>query len=114
MATLTVQESKYDTPVQPSLVAAAAGGDEFDNDGKTWLRVDNGGAPDVNVTINSQKNCNFGFDHDSGPHTVPSGETRIIGPFNTDRFNDSNGRCQVTYDDVTSVTVAVIKLGAAT
>lgn len=112
MATLTVQESKFDTPVQPNLVSAAAGGDEFDNDGSTFFRVDNGDTSGKNVTFNSQKNCNFGFDHDSGPHTVPAGETRVFGPFNTDRFNDSNGRVQVTYDDVTSVTVAVIKLGA--
>lgn len=112
MATLTVQESKYDTPVNPNYVAADAGGDEFDNNGNMLLLVKNGDASDKNVTINSQKNCNFGFDHDSGPHTVPAGEERTIGPFNSARFNNSSGRVEVSYDDVTSVTVAVIELGS--
>lgn len=92
----------------PAFVAASAGGDEFANDGKTYLEVQNTSAGAINVTINSQKVCDQGVDHDQVV-AVAAGARRIIGPFPTDRWNDSNGRVQVTYSAAAGVNVRAFK-----
>lgn len=108
MAVLSVQEITTDG-LNPLLVAADPAGDEFPNDGKTFFRVDNGSAAGITVTFNSQKPCNYGFDHDVQV-SVPAGESMLVGPFEPNRFNNSNGRVEVSYSDATSVTVAAIKI----
>lgn len=87
--------------------AAAAGGDEFLNSGKEFLHVRNGSAAAITVTANSIAKCDQGFDHDK-TETVPAGEDRMIGPFATARYNNANGRVEVTYSAVTTVTVALL------
>lgn len=108
MAELTVQIIAR-TGLEPTFAAAAAGGDTFVNDGRTFLWVKNADVDAMNVTINSLDNCDQGFDHDPAVE-VTNAEERLIGPFPTGRFNDSSGQVSVTYDDETSVTVAVVKL----
>lgn len=109
MADLTVQDIPADgTGLVVTYAAAAAGGDAFVNDGRTRLRVKNAGAGSINVTINSQRACNQGFDHDEVA-AVAAAEERELGPFDTGRFNDSTGKVQLTYSGVTSVTVAAVK-----
>lgn len=109
MATLTVYQTDLDG-VTPTYVAANAGGDEFANDGRTMLHVKNGDGSPHTVTVNSRVNCNQGYDHDSVT-TVSAGGEAMIGPFNLTRFNDqSTGRASITYDGVTSVTIAAIKV----
>lgn len=97
------------TGMAPVYVAAGAAGDEFANTGRVFLHVKNSGASSINVTINSQTPCSYGFDHDVVV-AVPNGEDRMIGPFPKTRFDDANGKVQVSYSDVTSVTVAAIEL----
>ncbi len=108
MADLTVQQISH-SGLNPSFGAAAGGGDQFTNSGKTYLHVKNGGGSAITVTVNSQSNCSFGFDHDVQVSVPASGE-RIIGPFAKSRFDDANGKVQVTYSGVTSVTVAAIEM----
>lgn len=108
MAQLTVQDIVL-AGLAPTYVAAAAGGNNFINDGRTFLHVKNGGASSINVTIDSVVQCNQGFDHDITV-AVPNGGERMIGPFNPDRFNNSIGRVSVTYSAVTTVTVAALHL----
>lgn len=100
MAVLTVKQISL-TGLNPAPAAAAAGGDSFANNGKTYLYVNNGGGGQITATIDAVSNCNFGFDHDAAV-AVPAGETRLIGPFPTNRFGPT---CGVTYSGVTSVTV---------
>lgn len=107
MATLTVQTPSL-TGLDPTLTAASGGGDEFVNDGATVLHVKNGGGGSINVTVDSQTPCSQGFDHDVVV-AVPAGAERLIGPFPQARFNDANGKAQVAYSGVTSVTVAARK-----
>lgn len=107
MATLTLIQAIL-AGVVLNRVAAAGGGDEFINDGATRLHVKNDGAGSINVTVNSQAQCNHGFDHDLVV-AVAAGAEKIIGPFPTSRFNDANGKVQVAYSDATSVTVAAVK-----
>lgn len=106
MAVLTIQRASL-AGLAPVFTVASVGGDTFANDGKTVLYVKNGSESGITVTVNSQKPCNYGFDHDLQV-AVPGGKECIIGPFKADRFNNVSGQVTVTYSAVASVTVAVI------
>jgi len=108
LATLT----KYIVDIdggKPSFVAAAVDGDDFVNSGNDFLIVKNGGGSSINVTIDSVTFCSYGFDHNL-TIAVAAGEESWIGSFPKARFNDENGKVNVSYSDVTSVTVAVVEL----
>lgn len=108
MAQLTVQ--KLGTAgVSPTFAAADAAGDKFANNGRQFLVVKNGGAAAITVTVNSQRQCDQGFDHDITVNVAAAGE-KWIGPFEPNRFNDGNGNVNVAYSAVTSVTVAAVSL----
>lgn len=109
MTALTVQDIAL-TGLAPSYVAADATGNYFTNNtGRTFLHVKNGGAAAINVTVDSQQLCSFGYDHNVVV-SVPAGGERMIGPFVTTRWNDANGRVNVSYSAVTSVTVAAFQI----
>jgi hypothetical protein len=109
MAALTVQKAVL-TGVAPTFVAAAGGGDTFVNDGETYLEVKNAGGSGITVTVSAQSACNQGTLHDSVTTVPATTGDRVIGPFNTTRFNNSAGSCSITYSGVTSVTVAVVSV----
>jgi hypothetical protein len=115
MATLNVQAISHGLVagtyggLSPSLGAAAAGGDVFFNDGRTFLRVKNADSGAHVVTINSIFNCNQGHDHNVAV-SVPAAEERWIGPFSPQQFNDANDLVAVTYDGITAVTVGAFRL----
>ncbi len=94
-------------------VAAAAGGDEFLNNGKMMLKVVNGGGSACVVTITAQNACDQGVLHDGGG-SVAAGTEELFGPFNVKQYNDGDQMVAVGYDQVTTVTVAVIELPEAT
>lgn len=106
MAKLTVQNASLNG-LDPDFENAAAGGDTFENDGSTVLHVKNGGGASIDVTVNSETKCNFGFDHDVTV-SVPAGGERIIGPFPRNRFGSPTS---ISYSDVTSVTIAALSHG---
>jgi hypothetical protein len=108
MAVLTVQDVVLGG-TEVTFAAAAAGGDSFPNDGRTWFRVKNGGGADRTVTVNSQRACDQGFDHDQAV-VVTAGEERDIGPFPTERFNDTSARVVATYSSESGLTVAALRL----
>jgi len=111
MATLTVQDAAVGG-LNASYTAAAGGGDDFANNGLVLLHVVNGGGGSINVVVDDPNSPNPGSATQFNPDVtvaVPAGEDRFIGPFPTFRFNDANGRVNVTYSGVTSVTVAAIR-----
>lgn len=108
MAELVVQEVLL-TGLEPAYVAAAAGGDYFANDGKTLLEARNASGGNITVTVASQKTCDQGATHNAAVVVPLTTGQRMIGPFNRTRFNDANGRVQITYSGVTSLTVAAIR-----
>jgi len=110
MAALTVQNIVLGTSLTPSFDATAAGGDTFVNNGSTFLYVRNSTGGSIDVTVDSQVNCNQGYDHDDVT-SVPDGSEEMIGPFAQNRFNDSDGAASVSYS-ATGATIAVISLGA--
>lgn len=106
MATLTVQQITR-TGAETTFVAADVAGDTFANEGsRTFLEVNNASGGNRVVTIDSVKNCDQGFDHNIVV-TIPTLEIWKIGPFGVDRFGANP---TVTYDAVTSTTVAVVRI----
>lgn len=109
MGALTIEAVDLDG-LKPTYVAAAVGlADTMQNDGHTVLHVKNGGASPCVVTINSLANCSQGADHDEGG-TVPAGEDWFFGPFPRSRFSDPSNDVGIAYDQVSSVTVAALKV----
>lgn len=109
MATLTVTTATSSGILKPALVTAAVGGDQFSNNGRTYLEITNGGASPITVTVASQRACDQGTAHNV-TNSVTNATTEIMGPFDPGRFNDASGMVQVTYSAVTSVTVGAFAL----
>lgn len=114
MATLTVQSIDLTTGLAPTYAAAAAGGDEYANDGKTYLHVKNGGGSSITVTVTPTASATddpqFGrIIPAARAFTVANGAERILPFFAQGGYNNANGRVAVTYSGVTSVTVAAIQ-----
>ncbi len=113
MATLTVQDMLLVATADQTAVAAAAGGDAFENtDERVFFRAINGSGGAITITIDAPTPCNHGFTHDVAG-AVAAGETWDFGPFDKERFNDANGLIQVTYSTEVSLTVAAIRLPVA-
>lgn len=110
MATLTKQTIDRDG-LKPSYSAAASGGDQWANGGRDMIHVKNGDTASHTVTVASQlSSFPQGASKSDVAVSVPAGEERFIGPFAKGAFNDSAGNTQITYDAVTSVTIAVMEL----
>lgn len=110
MSTLSVQVivAALAAGLEPSYAGCAVGGDEVVNDGRIFLHFVNGATP-ADVTIDSVADCNQGVDHNVVV-TVGANEDHMIGPFPRARFNDAAGKIQMTYSNVTTITVAAIRL----
>lgn len=112
MATLSVQDVDLDGLNSHTWDSADVGGDIFDNaSGKVLLHVRHvGGSTDPHVvTVDSQRACDQGYDHDV-TIDIDFGEDVLAGPFNKLRFNTTAGNVSVSYDDVTDLEVAALKL----
>lgn len=113
MATLTVQDIT-ESGVDATYSSAAALGDTFANNaqGRTFLHVKNGDASSHTVTVTavdaSQDFAGWGTMTKANVSVaIPAGEDRFIGPFPIRAFgNDPD----ITYDDVTSVTIAALRV----
>jgi len=109
MAILTVQKVTL-AGLEPTFAAATETGDLFPNSGREFIYVKNSSAGALTVTVNSQTACNQGYDHDETV-SVPAGKERMIGPFPKSRFDNADGRVQLTYSaGVTSLTIAVVQV----
>lgn len=110
MAVLTPQVI-VKTGLTASLAAAAGGGDSWQNTGREFLRVANGGGGSINVTLAAQGGACQPYGVTNVAHdivvAVGAGVTKDIGPIDPRGYNDSNGRAQITYSGVTAVTVGV-------
>jgi hypothetical protein len=114
MATLTVQTITR-AGVTVALVPAGttSAGDEFVNDGRTFLEVNNAHASaSRTVTIVSRVTSPPPGTAAANVLVNVNPNTRVkIGPFPTQAFNDANSRAKVTYsNNGADLTVAVYKL----
>lgn len=107
MAVLTPQKIATGG-LAPVTVSAAGGGDKLPAGPGRFVQVINGSGGSINVTINSIKPCDQGFDHNVVV-AVAAGATKLLGPFN-DRYVDSDGYVELAYSAVTTVTVAALEL----
>lgn len=120
MAQLTLNLHAF-AGLDPTFVAAAAGGDSFPNanDERTYIRVKNGGASSITATVapaspTSVKQQGVTPGPVSLPSysvSVPASDERTLGPFPA-AYTDANGNVNVSYSAVTSVTVAAIRMPA--
>lgn len=108
MAELSVQDSGVDSPVNPvSFSSAASGGDTIPNSSeRVILLVDNTDTSSHDVTVATEHNCSYGFDHDVTV-SVSAGDLACIGPFDVDRYSDP---VNLTYSAVTGMNVAAVKV----
>ena len=107
MATLSAQ-SVVRAGLEPVMASAAAGGDEFVNTGVEWLEIVNGDASDMTLTIATQATAD-GLTIADRTVVVTAAERRLVGPFPTGTYNDTNSKVQLTYSAVTSLTIGVFK-----
>lgn len=105
MAFLTPVQVKI-TGTKITKVAASAGGDTF-APGDVKLVVVNGDASPHTVTIAVPGNTKYGQAQPDIAQTIPAGEEWEFGPFPVDLADPADGVVHVTYDAVTSVTVAL-------
>jgi hypothetical protein len=113
MAALTVQNLAR-SGLEFTTVSAAAGGDTFANEGRTFLHIANASGADITVTfaaqVTSTTKPGFGtLTASNQAVTVTAGENRLIGFFEPAIFNNSSGAVAVSYSAVNSVTVAAIR-----
>ncbi len=107
MATLTVKSPARAANSFPE-ESAAVGGDEFVNTGSELLIIENGDAASMTLTVVTQIMVD-GEDLDDKEISVPAGERHLLGPWPENVYNDENGKVQLTYSSVTSLTVGVLK-----
>lgn len=114
MADLTIQDI-VEAGLAASYDPAAAGGDAVLNlSGDVFLHVKNGDVSSHTVTVTAQDSSEEvpGFGAMTKANlavAVPASGERFIGPFPRQAFNDAGGDVQITYDDVTSVTIAALR-----
>lgn len=112
MATLTVEQIvKTGLDVTPPHAAAAAGGDEFVNDGKdTFVHIQNGAGADCEVTFAITATVDGQAVTDKVVDVPATTGSKLVGPFPTAWYNDGDSKVQMTYESETSLTIGVFKL----
>lgn len=110
MATLTSQTISR-TGLIAAFVAASGGGDEFINTGTEFIRLKNDSAGTIVATIATPNSVDTDLAIADRTVSLAAGVERDIGPWPVSTYNDSNQKVQLTYDGVTSLTIAVIKPG---
>lgn len=89
---------------------AAASSQDFVNTGQEVVHVKNGSGSSITVTFTAAGKDNFGIVATAHDYviTVPATDDRIIGPFDTARFNTTAGKVSITWSATTTVTVAIL------
>lgn len=115
MAKLTVQ-SIVEAGITPSFAAADVAGDTFVNDDRTHFHIKNGGGVSVTATFTAQKTNlaaqRFGNLTLADRVVTVAASAEAIIPAPPGIFNNGSGEVAVTYDVVTTVTVAAFKRSA--
>lgn len=107
--TLTVQDI-VNTGLAPAYSSAASGGNQFVNDGKTFLHIKNTNAAVRAITVTTPvtiQGLAVGDVNVSIPATTGD---KMIGPFPTSYFNYSGALTKVDFSAVADVTIAAIRL----
>jgi len=98
-----------------SLSNASEGGDEWDNNGNQFILVKNTGGESLTVSITTQvtsfESTRYGDATKSNTTlAIASGADAMIGPFPVGAYNDTDGHCNITYNQVSGVKVGVFEI----
>lgn len=113
MAILAVQDTSL-AGITPSTPAGASGGDSFPNNGNVILELINASGGAITVTADDPGSPSPVSAQAFNPDvqiSVPAAGRRIWGPFPPYRFNDANGRVNLTYgtNPPTGLTIGVYR-----
>ncbi len=97
------------TGLEAAYTAAVADGAKFANDGRMFVDVVNDSGSDVTVTVQTPGTVG-GLAIAERTVVVTAGESRKIGPFPPNIYNQSDGMVYLDYSAVTDVTVALMRL----
>lgn len=89
--------------------ATASDGDNFPNNGKTFLIVTNGAGAPITVTVQTPRTVD-GLAVAEYTNTVTNATTEIFGPFPVDTFNQADGTVYVDWSSATSITFEAFSL----
>jgi hypothetical protein len=95
--------------VKPSYTAVNSDGNYFANNGREFLHVKNGSGSSINATVQTPGTVD-GLGISDLIVAVPAGEERMIGPFPSGVYNQTDGTTYVDWSAATSVTAAVLLL----
>lgn len=108
---ITVQDIPANAELEATYEAANVDGNMFANTGEQLVHIKNG-ATDVQVTVTTPA-TQAGLAVDDLVFTVTASEERIVGFLSPGTFNQASGadagKVYIDYDDVTNVTIAVLK-----
>lgn len=96
------------TGITPTFNSADAGGDTFSHGAKTYIHIKNDDASPHTATLASQFSAVPGIGPVDLDIVVPANEERVAGPFSSN-FKDGTGDVNISYDAVTSVSIAVLQ-----
>ena len=85
------------TGITPNPAAVDDSGNWFTNPGKCFIHILSGGVGGFAVTINSQALCSFGVDHDLVIAAAGVATVYLVGPLPEARFDDADGKVQITF-----------------
>jgi len=111
MATLSVQTIAL-AGITPSFAAVAAGGDEFPNDGSTYVEVVNSSAANTYTLTFTTPATVEGVAIADPTVAIAISSRKKIGPFPVSVFNNSSGRVAVAYTGTapaTDLTIGIFK-----
>lgn len=111
MAKLITPQRILLTGIKPTEEDALEDGNEFVNSGRHFIFAKNNHASeDRTITIVSQVDCNHGVNHPAPVVITAAEDEKMIGPFSKSRFNDENGKVQITYTPTTGVDIKIAVL----
>ena len=113
MATLTSLGTVSVTGVKyTGLVAAAAAGDDFVNEGNSLLIIKNSSVgDDRTLTIHSVQVCDTGLLEHDQTVTVTAASTFLFYAFNPKRWNSATQKVSLTYSSEADLTIGYYKIG---
>jgi hypothetical protein len=98
--------------VVPTVIEGMSAADTqlIPNDGRTVLRVNNGGAEPTEVTIVTPGEAPGSLAVEDRKVTVANGVTKVIGPFDRGTYNNSKGQLEVKFSKVASVKLEILSV----
>ncbi len=109
MATLTVAPADRAGVTLSGAAAATVSGDAFLNTGREVAVFSNASGSPITITFVSQNTVDGRAVADRTV-SIAAGATVAYGPFPGGIYSDTNGLVQMTYSDVTTLTVKVLKV----